>query len=188
MTTALATQSELVKIVSHPLRVRCLIAMAERETSASKLAEELDVNVGTLWSHIRKLEQAGVIEEVRQEDVRGATEHFYKAVIRPLTTAEENEEVPPEERTEWAARVVQLITADAAYAIEEGTFAERPDHNAVRFPCHVDEQGWEDLRDLGEEFYERALAIEAQSAGRMVESREPSIPVRVMSMIFEMPS
>jgi len=188
MTTALATQSELVKIVSHPLRVRCLIAMAERETSASKLAEELDVNVGTLWSHIRKLEQAGAIEEVRQEPVRGSVEHFYKAVVRPLTTDEENKDFSPEKRAEWASRVVQLIMADAAYAIEEGTFAERPDHNAIRFPANVDQQGWEDLRDLGEEFYERALAIEAQSAGRMVESREPSIPVRLMSMIFEFPS
>lgn len=184
----LERQSELVKIVSHPLRVRCLIATAERETSTTKLAEDLGVNVGTLWTHLKKLEEAGAIEEVRSESVRGGVERFYKAVQRPLTSNEETASMSPEDRAEWASRVFQLMIADAAYALEEGTFAQRPDHNAIRFPCNLDEQGWKDVTEVYEKAFERALEIEAESAGRIIESGEDSKPVRVMSMVFEFPS
>lgn len=184
---SLAGQSELIKIVVHPLRIRCLIAMAERETSTTKLAHELGVNVGTLWAHVRRLEEAGLIEEVHSESVRGSREYFYKAVQRPLTTDEETAEMTPQDRLKWAERVVQMIMADAAYAIEEGTFAERPDHNAIRFPAHLDQQGWEDVTNVYTEAFEKALEIEAESTGRMINSGEASIPVRIMSMVFEMP-
>lgn len=186
MAVAERTKASLAGIVVHPLRIRSLIAFTERKASVAELSKDFGVDQGTLAYHVKKLLEDEAIEEVDSRPVRGSTEVFYRAVQRPLISDEETAELPEQKRLEWLERIFELIVADVTTSLVSGKFIERHDHNFIRFPTSVDEEGWVELRMLLAETLERAMDIEAKSAGRMVEDPESkSIPVRVVTMAFE---
>ena len=53
---------ELCDALSHPLRVRILKLLLEREWSVYELAKRLNVSRQLLYLHLRKLERAGLVE------------------------------------------------------------------------------------------------------------------------------
>lgn len=177
------TKGVIGDIISHPLRVSCLVALANRKASAAQLAREFKVDPGTTDYHVKKLLKAGAIELIETVKNNGADEALYRAVQRPLMNDEESAALSDDERTEWVERVLGLITADASASLQAGTFSERPDHNIVRFPTNVDEQGWKDLNKAAEQFLERAYDVEAETCAR----GGGDISVRVVSLVFEMP-
>src|SRR5215216_8183308 len=61
-----------VKALSHPLRVRILALLQERTASPRELADWLDAPLGTVSYHVRTLHDCGMIELVRESQVRGA--------------------------------------------------------------------------------------------------------------------
>jgi hypothetical protein len=88
METALGRRSPdstLGAVVAHPLRCRCLAILGERTASPAEIAREIHVEVSKVGYHVSALVKAGLLEEVGQRPVRGAVEHFYRAVVRPIT-------------------------------------------------------------------------------------------------------
>src|SRR6201985_3480084 len=79
--------------VAHPLRCRCLTILADRVASPAEIARELGLEVSNVGYHVGALADAVLIEEVGQRPVRGAVEHFYRAVVRPITSSEDEEEL-----------------------------------------------------------------------------------------------
>ena len=77
--TAEGSEPHAVKALAHPLRVRALAILTEREASPSELAEELDEPLGNVSYHVRLLHDLGLIELVRTTPRRGAIEHHYRA-------------------------------------------------------------------------------------------------------------
>ena len=77
-----------VKAMSHPLRVRILAILMERKASPVELAQVLEGTLGTVSYHVRTLHQLGLIELVGETRVRGAVEHHYKAMARPVVSDE----------------------------------------------------------------------------------------------------
>ena len=77
-----------VNAMSHPLRVRILAMLDERQASPNQLAGWLGASLGTVAYHVRTLLQLGLIELVDETRVRGAVEHHYRAVARPTVSAE----------------------------------------------------------------------------------------------------
>lgn len=68
-------------ILLHPVRMRILIAIAGNEYTSQEIAEQLpDVPQATLYRHIRRLANAGVLSVVEERQVRGATEKVYALV------------------------------------------------------------------------------------------------------------
>lgn len=71
----------LVPLLVHPAKVGIIEAMAwvEQPLSATDLDRLLQDQAGVslLSYHLRKLAELGVIEQVRQENVRGAVQTFY---------------------------------------------------------------------------------------------------------------
>jgi hypothetical protein len=71
----------LVPLLVHPAKVAIIEAMAwiELPLSATDLDRLLQGHAGIslLSYHLRKLAELGVIERVRQENVRGAVQTFY---------------------------------------------------------------------------------------------------------------
>jgi DNA-binding MarR family transcriptional regulator len=182
------TDNSLAAVVSHPLRNRCLTILNERTASPSELAEELGKEVSNVAYHVNRLVEMGQVEAVGTRPVRGAVEHFYKAVQRPLLDVNHHLTLTVEQRTEIARYVAQLSIADLSTSIEAGTFAERPDHHVTRLPVLVDEEGWQKLQELYLNAFEQAFEIEAESAQRMSADPEiPAIRARILSFVFEMP-
>jgi DNA-binding transcriptional ArsR family regulator len=71
----------LVPRLIHPTKVLIIESMLwiDRPMSASELVQILDgtVSISSLSYHIGKLVEDGVLEQVRERRIRGATERFY---------------------------------------------------------------------------------------------------------------
>lgn len=69
---------KLVDLVLHPIRMRIVMALAGREMTAQQLAESLgDVPLATLYRHINRLTEAGVLAIASERRVRGTLEKAY---------------------------------------------------------------------------------------------------------------
>lgn len=90
----------LARATAHPLRVSILEILGidgGRVLSPSDLSRELQIPLSNTNYHVTELAKSGLIELVRERQVRGATEHFY----RLPETAEAGDE--SEDREEPAA-------------------------------------------------------------------------------------
>jgi DNA-binding transcriptional ArsR family regulator len=184
--TRRSPEATLGATVAHPLRCRCLAILADRVASPAEIARELGLEVSNVGYHVTALAEAGLIEEVGQRPVRGAVEHFYRAIARPITSADEEAELTFEERMSFARTIWSLITANATNALQAGTLVKRPDHHLTRVPLRVDEQGWSEMAEAYMELYERAYEIQAGSAERLGKDPEdPGISVLSVQAFFE---
>ncbi|HEX4668387.1 MAG TPA: winged helix-turn-helix domain-containing protein [Solirubrobacterales bacterium] len=183
-----ALESTLGAIVAHPLRAKCLTILSDHTASPNELAKDLGEDVGNVSYHVKQLLKMGAIELASERPVRGAVEHFYRAIKRPLMSDDEYAGLSVEERLRFARLGLQFSVADAATAIEAKTFTQRHDHYLTRLPLTVDEEGWKELNEVYAEAFRRTVEVEAASAERMSKDPEAAgIPARVISMFFEMP-
>ena len=68
-------------VLLHPVRIRIAQAAAGREVTIAQLAEELaDVPAASLYRHVARLVDAGMLEVVRTRQVRGGAERTYRLV------------------------------------------------------------------------------------------------------------
>jgi DNA-binding transcriptional ArsR family regulator len=180
-------ETTLAAIVAHPTRARCFVILAERTASPVEIAQEIGKDVGHVGYHVRKLQQLNLIELVDERPVRGAVEHFYRAIERPVVTEDEFAEQSIEEREVFTRYILQLLVADVARAMDEHTFDSRVNRVITRTPVVVDEEGFQELTDLHTEVLDRTMEIQARSAGRMAGSAEAGISTVSSSMFFETP-
>lgn len=176
----------LAAAVAHPLRARCLTIFAERAASPSEIARELRLDVSNVGYHVTALVEANLVERVRTRPVRGATEHFYRAIELPVVTAEQEEERSEVDRHTFAETTLSLYTANAARSLEAGTLLSRCDHHLTRVAFNVDEAGWGELVDAYMDLYERVFRIQTSAAERLSDDDE-SIRVVSFQSLFEMP-
>src|SRR6202020_1660488 len=132
------TETTLAAIVAHPTRARCFSILAERTASPVEIAQEIGKDVGHVGYHVRKLQQLDLIELVDEKPVRGAVEHFYRAIERPVVTEEEFVGQSIEDREVFTRASLQLHVADVARAMDEHTFDARANRVIVRMPMLVD--------------------------------------------------
>ncbi len=156
-------------VVAHPLRARCLTALADRTASPAELAIEFRKPLSDVSYHVATLLKAGAIELVGERPVRGSIQHFYRAIVMPYVDTAENADLPLDGRLQFARLTVQLAAADATIAIDAKTFNQRPDAHVVRMPMVVDEDGWGELAELYAEMVERLFAVRAASDQRRAE-------------------
>ncbi len=72
---------QLARATAHPLRISILEILGldgGRTLSPSDLCQELQIPLSNTNYHVTELAKEGLIELVRQRQVRGATEHFYR--------------------------------------------------------------------------------------------------------------
>lgn len=185
--TAATMETTLAAIVAHPTRARCFVILAERTASPVEIAQEINKDVGHVGYHVRKLQQLNLIELVDERPVRGAVEHFYRAIERPYVSESEFAAQTIEEREVFTRYILQLLVADIARAMDGHTFDSRPNRAILRTPMLVDEDGFQELSELHLEMYERTLDIQARSAERLTGKDEGAIPTVSASMFFESP-
>ena len=86
----------LARATAHPLRVSILEILGidgGRVLSPSDLSRELQIPLSNTNYHVTELAKSGLIELVRERQVRGATEHFYR-----LPEARSDSEQPAEKK------------------------------------------------------------------------------------------
>jgi DNA-binding transcriptional ArsR family regulator len=111
-------------LVLHPVRLRIIKAfLGDRPLTTSQLAAELDdVPAGSLYRHVARLTQAGILQVVAERRVRGAVERTY--TLRLLAA-----QVGPGDIANWTAEdhsraftaFVAGLLADFDRYLAEGT-------------------------------------------------------------------
>jgi DNA-binding transcriptional ArsR family regulator len=80
----------LARATAHPLRISILEILGMdggRILSPSDLSQELQIPLSNTNYHVTELAKAELIELVRQRQVRGATEHFYRVPSTAMATS-----------------------------------------------------------------------------------------------------
>jgi DNA-binding transcriptional ArsR family regulator len=155
-----------VKAMSHPLRVRILAILDERQASPNQLAGWLEASLGTVAYHVRTLLQLGLIELVDETRVRGAVEHHYRSVARPSVTAEAWAQASPIAKQAAVGSSLEVIGEYARLSAAAGGF-DRSDAQLRRLLLKLDPRGFSQLSKAVEKLLERIEKIEADSAKRL---------------------
>ncbi len=185
------TREKLIAAVSHPIRMRAMTILSARVASPSDIAQEinlesnLDLTPGNVSYHVRALVKAGLVELVKTDQVRGATEHFYRGVQRAMLYTPEWEELSQAEREEWSKRAWSILIHDGARALESGTFDGRLDRFFTHTPVNLDEEGWSAVAQLQDEMLQRIFDIQTESDERRRETGEAAIRAISVAMTFE---
>lgn len=175
----------LVKALAHPLRLRLLTLLDQKVASPSELAEELGEPLGNVSYHVRTLAELDCIELVKTTPRRGAVEHHYRAIVRPLISDKAWGELPVSLRRSVSDGVLDQIAGDVRRAGKAGGF-DRDNCHLTRTRLALDEQGFGELAELLAETLERAMDIQAESTGRLAGNPdEDSMSAVLVMMLFE---
>jgi DNA-binding transcriptional ArsR family regulator len=178
----------IVRALSHPIRHRVLVALNERVASPKDLAAELGEPLGNVSYHTRVLAQLGCIELVSTTQRRGALEHHYRAVMRPYFDDAAWAQIPVSTRRALFDSELDRLWSDVTEAAKAGGF-DHPRAHVSWTALDVDEQGFNDLADLLGSVVERALEIQAESAGRRIEQGDdgagPELRTEIGILHFE---
>jgi DNA-binding transcriptional ArsR family regulator len=155
-----------VKAMSHPLRVRILAMLEERQASPNQLAGWLGASLGTVAYHVRTLLGLGLIELVDETRVRGAVEHHYRAKPRPTVGAEEWAQASPIAKQAAVGSSLEVIAEYARLSAAAGGF-DRPEAQLRRTLLRLDARGFAQLSQACEKLLERVEKIEADATKRI---------------------
>ena len=174
----------------HTVQFKSLHILTERVASPKEIAIELGMTAakaGYVSYHIKELLARGLVELVRTEPRRGASEHFYRATAPLIVMDGDAERMSFEERLAFSCWIISCINGDFAKAIHAGTIDERVDRHLSRFPLHLDEEGYFDLVGEHNRLFNQTLEIAAESRERQAESGEAGMPVSAVMGCFPMP-
>jgi DNA-binding transcriptional ArsR family regulator len=174
-----------VRALSHPLRVRILAILEEREASPLELARLLRAELGVIAYHVRKLNSLGFIRLVRQTRVRGALQRHYRAVERPRVSDAAWARTPPVVKQALVQATIQQITEYAAASAAAGGL-DSADAHATRTALRLDRAGWRQLSLLLRGVLEEITVLEAETRARAAAGEcEELEDVGVVLMLFK---
>jgi DNA-binding transcriptional ArsR family regulator len=157
----------LIKALAHPLRVRILSVLETRElASPNELSEELEVSLGVVSYHVRRLHALGFLELVRRTPRRGAIEHHYRAKARPRVSDDVWAETPGIVKRAMIGATLQQITGYTNAAAAGGGF-DRAEAHLSRTVLMLDDEGWEQLAAEMVRWVDVVERIEAESQTRI---------------------
>lgn len=179
---------QLAHVVSHHVRVQALTILAERIASPKEIAATLGENLNTVSHHVKVLREMGLVEIVDEQPRRGATEHFYRAITRPLLSSEEWDKLTVAERQRFSVWIVQLVLGDAAQSFNARLFDARSDRHLSRVPLVLDREGWDEVTEIQNKALKAILEAQAESAERLAKRGAQGFNATAAMMCFEVPA
>lgn len=173
-----------VKALSHPLRIRILALLQERDASPVQLAEHLDATLGTVAYHVRTLQRFGLVEEVATHQRRGATEHVFAVREHPRLSDHAWARASPMAKHVLISSTLAQTGDFASQSAARGGF-DRADAHASRSTLKLDEKAWTALGAASKKWLEDVKRIEAQAEKRMQRTDEAPFDVGVVILLFE---
>jgi DNA-binding transcriptional ArsR family regulator len=171
--------------VGHRIRIDALAILNEGKASPSEIAGVLDESISMVGHHIKELYDSGCIEAAGTEQVRGATEHFYRAVTLPYISDEEYRALPLKTRRELVGLIIQAIMAEVLASFRASKL-ETDEDLWLTWQClNLDAQGRREVADEQAESYARLIEIQERNATRLSESGETGATAVVAMMGFE---
>ncbi len=179
----LSPKERLMKGMDHPLRLKILTLLNDREWSPNELSDQLAEGLSQVSYHVKVLKDLKLIEPTRTEPRRGAVEHFYRATARTIITLDMAKEIPKSGRQLLVDVALTEINDDVNESIGTGLYESRDDYHVSRIPMILDEQGCEKAHELGDKYIEDMLEIAGDAAVRLFESDDPQ-PMGVTAVLL----
>jgi DNA-binding transcriptional ArsR family regulator len=166
--------------LAHPVRLRILDVLSEGPMSPVRFLDEglspiefdkRERGLSYIAYHFRALEAAECIELIERNPRRGATEHVYRSIQRAFFSDEEFESLPFKKRQALSKSSLQAFIAKTDRAIQSGTFDSHFDRTMVWTSCNVDQQGWDEIRDVLGDAFNRAEKARKEAELRLRDQR-----------------
>ncbi|HKO37441.1 MAG TPA: hypothetical protein VJU14_03635 [Solirubrobacterales bacterium] len=166
--------------LAHPVRLRILDVLSEGPMSPVRFLDEglspiefdkRERGLSYIAYHFRALEAAECIELIERNPRRGATEHVYRSIQRAFVSDEDFESLPFEKRQALSRSSLQAFIAKTDRAIQSGTFDSHSDRTMVWTSCNIDQEGWEQIRDILGDAFHRAEKARKEAELRLRDQR-----------------
>lgn len=179
----------LVAAISHPTRMHAMCVFWDREASPREVAEEIGEPLNNVTYHVKQLLDLGWIELIAQRPARGGrvVEHIYRATHASQFSEDELEGLDKNGKDTLNTAILTKMSSDLAEALLAGSFSERDDSHLTRIPIEVDEEGWEETKQVLDRALEELLEVKARVVNRAAESGEATFPTKVEIIHFMSP-
>ena len=175
----------LVRALSHPMRVRVLLILSEREASAVEIARMVGADVGVVAYHVRKLAALGLISLTREARVRGAVQRFFRARPLPAITEQAWVSAPAVAKQAVINATLQQVHETATAASAAGGFA-RPGAQLERTTLRLDSPGFERVAEVLRTMLTEVEGIEAEASARLGGGGDPgAVDAGLVMMLFD---
>lgn len=177
---------KLAKGMQHPLRVEILGFMNERPWSPRELELETGKTLNDVSYHVKVLRELELIEETSSRPVRGATEHFYRAVVRAYVSPEMARHIPKSTEEMAGNIILREIDKDLGKAFKAGSVYRRDDWHGSWTPLLMDDQGCGEAERIAVQAVKDIIEVSERAASRLAEagSERETIPVGLAVFLY----
>lgn len=110
-------------ILLHPIRLRIVLAISGEDLATAQLKQRLpDIPPATLYRHVAKLADAGLLEVVRERRSRGSVERTYRLVASAANIGPEDAASMTNEE-----HMTGFVTFVGALVSDFGRYLDHPD-------------------------------------------------------------
>jgi DNA-binding transcriptional ArsR family regulator len=176
--------SNIVKAMSHPLRLRILGRLNEGVASPNEMAKEFGESLPLVSYHVRILRELNCIELVKTTPRRGAIEHHYRALQRAFLDESDWAQMPQSARRALSSAGLDKALNDVRAAMDADTFDARTDRHQSYAPLLLDEQAWSELNGKLEEVLMWALEEQSRAAVRIRDGEGEDVRARMLMLTY----
>jgi Helix-turn-helix domain len=191
-TRAERDKSTAASVLAHPVRVRVLEILNERDMSPVEFCREGlapdNMDVSHVAYHFRELAEYGCLRVIEENKRRGSIEHVYRGIGRAYFSDVEWSGLNPEEKARITKTVIQGLLARIEGAMMATTFDARDDRHLTWIAMKLDEQGWREMATTLNAAYGEVEQIRSDAEKRLAISGDAAIPSTCALLGFESPS
>lgn len=190
-TRAEREKSTAATVLAHPLRVRVLEILNQRDMSPIEFCREgfapANMDVSHVAYHFRELAEYGCLAVVEENKRRGSIEHVYRGLARAYFSDLEWGELDASERAKISKTMVQGLLARVEGAMMSEMFDSRSDRHLTWTAMKLDEQGWSEMATTLAAAFSEIEQIRGDAEGRLERSGEDGIPSTCALLGFPSP-
>ena len=140
----MVSNNEKADLIIHPVRLRILRILGENSLTTAELSDRMpDVPKSSLYRHIRKLLNAGMLAVADVRIVKGTEEKVYHCVVPPVISAQEAAEMDAEDHlrffSAYAATLIQGFKRYLDFRETQDFIQDRVGYSEVFFYASNDE-------------------------------------------------
>jgi DNA-binding transcriptional ArsR family regulator len=179
--------------MAHPVRALILAYLTEHpvsspaEMSKAGVGETDGAELSHISYHTRVLEDLALVELVRTEPVRGALEHFYRAISRMFLDVEAWKKLPQEMKTAISVKAIEEGFDRVSEAVATGTLDSRDERTVINLGLLLDEAGFASASQKLDEVMEWLQAESAAAIQRAQDNDAALIYSSVNLFLYESP-
>jgi hypothetical protein len=178
-TRAERDKSTAATVLAHPLRVRILEVLNQRDMSPIEFCREgfapENMEVSQVAYHFRELAEYGALAVVEQHVRRGSVEHVYRGLGRAYFSDLQWSELDRAERVRISKTMVQGLMARVEGALMSDTFDSRVNRHLTWIAMRLDEQGWSEMTTALTAAFGEIEQIRADAEARLDRDGEEGI-------------